>query len=54
MRHTRLMLQAAENVVLPNAGEQFVLTCRTDQEALRTQLENGYRQQFPRPATAKG
>ena len=33
------MLQAAENVVLPNDGEQLVLTCGTDQEALRTQLD---------------
>ena len=35
----RRMLQAAENVVLPNDGEQLVLTCGTDQEALRTQLD---------------
>ena len=33
------MLQAAENVVLPNDGEQLVLTCGTDQEDLRTQLD---------------
>ena len=33
------MLQAAENVVLPNDGEQLVLTCGADQETLRTQLD---------------
>ena len=38
-RHARRMLKAAENAVLRNAGERLVLTCGTDQEILRTQLD---------------
>ena len=38
-RHARRMLNAAETVVLQNDGERVVLTCGSDQEALRGQLD---------------
>ena len=38
-RHARRMLNAAERVVLQNDGEGIVLTCGTEQEALRGQLD---------------
>ena len=36
------MLRAAETVVLQNDGERVVLTCGSDQEALRGQLEKWF------------
>ncbi len=37
--HARRMLKAAENAILQNGGEQLVLTCPTEQETLRAELE---------------